>query len=153
VVTMSRLEPYLPVVTALLALIGFLTLSSAVTDQQDLTRQAVYFVVGLVGCVALFWLGPARIDRLTVPLYLVTLLLLVLVLVFGEEVNGAKRWLEFGPVRLQPSEVAKVAIILLLARSSAGRRACASGGTSAQRSSSACRSCWCCSDRTWAAPW
>lgn len=115
-VPMSRLEPYLPVVTALLALIGFLTLSSAVIDQQDLTRQAIYFLVGLVGCVALFWLGPARIDRLTVPLYLVTLLLLVVVLVFGEEVNGAKRWLQFGPVRLQPSEVAKVAIILLLAR-------------------------------------
>jgi rod shape determining protein RodA len=40
------------------------------------------------------------------------MVLLVAVLVFGEEINGAKRWLEFGPARVQPSELAKVALIL-----------------------------------------
>jgi len=112
----SRLEPYLPVLVALLALVGFVTLASAAPDQSYVTRQALWFVAGLVGTVALFWLGGERIDKLTLPLYLVTLVLLVAVLVFGEEINGAKRWLEFGPARVQPSELAKVALILLLGR-------------------------------------
>jgi rod shape determining protein RodA len=113
---MSRFEPYLPVVVVLLALIGFVTLSSAVSDTRDITRQAVYFGIGVVGCVAMFLFGRRRIERLTLPLYAVTLVLLVVVLVFGEEVNGAKRWLQLGPVRLQPSELAKIAIILVLSR-------------------------------------
>ncbi len=113
---MSRLEPYLPILVVLLALIGFVTLSSAVTEPQDLTRQGVYFVVGLVGCVAMFWVGGQRLDRLSLPLYLVTLVLLVVVLAVGEEINGAKRWLQVGPVRLQPSELAKVAVIMVLGR-------------------------------------
>jgi rod shape determining protein RodA len=46
----------------------------------------------------------------------VTLVLLVVVLAVGEEINGAKRWLQVGPVRLQPSELAKVAVIMVLGR-------------------------------------
>jgi rod shape determining protein RodA len=113
---MSRLEPYLPVVVLLLALVGFVTLSSAVSDDRDLIRQLIYFGIALVGCVVMFVLGGQRIDRFTVPLYVVTLVLLVVVLIVGEEINGAKRWLDLGPARLQPSEIAKVAIILVLAR-------------------------------------
>jgi rod shape determining protein RodA len=113
---MSRLEPYLPILVVLLALIGFVTLSSAVSDPQDLTRQSIYFGVGLVGCVAMFWIGGVRLDRLSIPLYVLTLVLLVVVLIVGEEVNGAKRWLQIGPARLQPSELAKVAVILVLGR-------------------------------------
>jgi len=112
----SRLEPYLPVVVALIALVGFVTLASAAPDASYVTRQAAWFLAGVVGCVAIFLIGGARVDKLTVPLYVVTLVLLVAVLVFGEEVNGAKRWLEFGPARIQPSELAKVALILLLGR-------------------------------------
>ncbi len=113
---MSRIEPYLPVVVGLIALLGLVTLASAAPDQTYVTRQAVWFAVGLVGCVVVFWLGGARLEKLTLPLYLVTLVLLVAVLVFGEEINGAKRWLDLGPARVQPSELAKVAIILVLGR-------------------------------------
>ena len=113
---MSRLEPYLPVIVALIALVGFVTLASAAPDTTYVTRQALWFLAGVVGCVAIFLVGGERIDKLTLPLYLVTLALLVAVLVFGEEINGAKRWLEFGPARVQPSEIAKVALILLLGR-------------------------------------
>ncbi len=113
---MSRLEPYLPVLVALIALVGFVTLASAAPDPSYVTRQAAWFVAGVVGCVAIFWIGGQRIDKLTLPLYALTLVLLVVVLIFGEEINGAKRWLEFGPARVQPSELAKVALILLLGR-------------------------------------
>ncbi len=113
---MSRLEPYLPVIVALIALVGIVTLASAAPDPSYVTRQAAWFVAGVIGCVAIFVIGGERVDKLTVPLYVLTLVLLVAVLVFGEEVNGAKRWLEFGPARIQPSELAKVALILLLGR-------------------------------------
>jgi rod shape determining protein RodA len=113
---MSRVEPYLPVIVVLLALVGFVTLSSAVPDDRDLIRQLVYFGIALVGCVVMFVIGSKHIDRFTVPFYVVTLVLLVVVLAVGEEINGAKRWLDLGPARLQPSELAKVAIILVLGR-------------------------------------
>ena len=112
----SRLEPYLPVVVALIALVGFVILASAAPAEYYVLRQALWFGAGVVGSVILFWLGGERIDKLTWPLYGVTLVLLVAVLVFGEEINGAKRWLELGPARLQPSELAKVALILVLGR-------------------------------------
>jgi rod shape determining protein RodA len=112
---MSRIEPYLPVLVVFLTLMGFFILSSA-APPADVTRQGVYFLVGIVGCAVMFWVGGQRLDRLSIPLYLVTLALLVVVLAFGEEINGAKRWLQYGPIRLQPSELAKVAVILVLAR-------------------------------------
>jgi len=112
----SRLEPYLPVIVALLALVGFVTLASAAPDQSYVGRQGVWFVAGLIGCVTLFWVGGQRLDKLTWPLYALTLVLLIAVLIFGEEINGAKRWLEFGPARVQPSELAKIALILVLGR-------------------------------------
>lgn len=48
--------------------------------------------------------------------YGLTIFLLIVVLLFGKEVNGAKAWVEFGPLRLQPAEFTKVAVSLSLAR-------------------------------------
>ena len=50
------------------------------------------------------------------PLYGLSLVLLVAVLAFGTSVFGAKRWLELGPLRFQPSEIAKIATVFVLAR-------------------------------------
>jgi rod shape determining protein RodA len=55
-------------------------------------------------------------DALAWPLYVVSILLLVLVLVKGSSAMGAKRWLDLGPLHFQPSELAKVATVILLAR-------------------------------------
>ena len=50
------------------------------------------------------------------PIYVVSLLLLVAVDVVGKIGMGAQRWLVIGPMQIQPSEIAKVAVILVLAR-------------------------------------
>src|SRR5690606_38391594 len=50
------------------------------------------------------------------PLYIVTLALLVAVEVAGDIGMGAQRWLDLGPIRLQPSEIMKIALVLVLAR-------------------------------------
>src|SRR5262249_19684992 len=50
------------------------------------------------------------------PIYFVSLLLLVLVLAMGTSAYGARRWIEFGVIKFQPSEIAKIATVLVLAR-------------------------------------
>lgn len=80
-----------------------------------LKRQFVWFAVGTF----LFFLIlhiPYRFYKKIVPLLvLISILLLVSVLLFGEEIKGAKRWLSIGPVTIQPSEFIKLAVIIYLA--------------------------------------
>ncbi len=55
------------------------------------------------------------VARFATPLYLISILLSLAVLLFGDEYNGSRRWLSLGPLSFQPSEFAKVAVILFLA--------------------------------------
>ena len=54
-------------------------------------------------------------QKFAVPAYITALMLSVAVLLVGDEYNGSKRWLSLGPLSFQPSEYAKVALILFLA--------------------------------------
>lgn len=79
-------------------------------------RHGMRFAIGFVGMIVIamfpprFWIGVAY------PVYVVALILLVGVEFFGVTINGSQRWLDIGPLRLQPSEVMKVALVLALAR-------------------------------------
>ena len=73
----------------------------------------------LIGLAAMFFFSriPARAwYRLAWPLYGVSIVLLLSVLVIGQEVNGAKRWINLAGIQFQPSEVAKFTMIVLFAR-------------------------------------
>ena len=73
----------------------------------------------LIGLAAMFFFSriPARTwYRLAWPLYGVSIVLLLSVLVIGQEVNGAKRWINLAGIQFQPSEVAKFTMIVLFAR-------------------------------------
>ena len=89
-------------------------------EQNDsayyLKRQLVFTVLGL-GLMALISIIPYRWWRyLSIPGFLGAVGLIILVIPYGREVNGAKRWLDLAPgVSIQPSEMAKVAIIVLTA--------------------------------------
>jgi rod shape determining protein RodA len=118
---MSGLTLLLPTVSALLLTAGFWTLTSVAP--ADLGRQGVALALGLVLCALLGGLGMARLWAWRWELYLGALLLLVLVLLFGTEVNGARSWLQLGPLPgFQPSELVKLALILALAGTLAKRQ-------------------------------
>jgi cell division protein FtsW len=80
-----------------------------------LKRQAAYALLGVVALAVLSRTDFRRLRYLVPPLLLASFALLVAVLVIGTPVNGAKRWLTFGPATLQPSELAKLALALWVA--------------------------------------
>lgn len=90
------------------------------TTTRYLQKQLVCGVIGLVAMFiasripAEFWLKVAW------PLYGISIVLLLSVLVFGESVNGAKRWINIAGVQFQPSEIAKFTLILLFAKLTRG---------------------------------
>ena len=122
--------PFLALVLLLLTL-GLVMLYSASYAQSEydtgyaistryLQKQAVCAAIGLA---AMFFFSriPAILwYRLAWPLYGVSIVLLLSVLVIGEEVNGAKRWINLAGLQFQPSEIAKFTMILLFARLTRG---------------------------------
>jgi len=89
-----------------------------------LQRQLLAAGIGLALLVAALKLGHQRVALLAYPLLAATVFLMVLVAVpgLGRQAGGAQRWLDLGLFRFQPSEAAKVVLILYLARSLARKR-------------------------------
>lgn len=79
-------------------------------------KQAVWFLVALVAGVVVLLLDASLWHKTAYYLYGGAVLLLLITLLFGAEVNGAKAWFKFGPVQLQTMEFAKIAIALACAR-------------------------------------
>lgn len=86
-------------------------------------KQAGWAVAGLVGFLGCSQVPYDKLARRAGVLWGVGLVALALVLVVGTKVNGARSWFALGPVRLQPSEFVKYALVLLLARTVARRGA------------------------------
>ena len=112
------------VVVLLLVIIGLIILysTSAYNGQVKfhdsfyyLKKQAFATSLGLALMYAMANIDYHVWERFTVPAYIVAILLSIAVFFFGDEYNGSKRWLSFGPLSFQPSEFAKVAVILFLA--------------------------------------
>ena len=80
-----------------------------------LKKQGFATLVGLLGMVIISRIDYHRWVPFAIPGYLMAIFLSVAVMLFGDEYNGSKRWLSFGPFSFQPSEFAKVAVILFLA--------------------------------------
>ena len=118
--------PFLFLIMLLLA-VGLAMLWSASYAQSEydtgyaistryLQKQAVCAAIGLVA-MYFFSRIPAEVwFRLAWPLYGISIALLLSVLVIGQEVNGAKRWINIAGIQFQPSEIAKFTMIVLFAR-------------------------------------
>ncbi len=122
--------PFLALVLLLLTL-GLVMLYSASYAQSEydtgyaistryLQKQAVCAAIGLAAMFFFSRIPAVLWYRLAWPLYAVSIVLLLSVLVIGEEVNGAKRWINLAGLQFQPSEIAKFTMILLFARLTRG---------------------------------
>jgi len=78
-------------------------------------RQMVWAVMAYIGLLVAVRFPLRYLENVALPIFVVSLALLALVLVVGPHIGGAQRWLLIGPIRFQPSELAKVATILFLA--------------------------------------
>lgn len=108
-------DPYLVFSVALLCLTGLVGIYSATYKGGVSTlfvKQSLYLLVGWCVLVVLSRVNFRVIYDLAPAVYFANLLLLVLVPLFGKTVYGAKRWLDLGPINLQPSEFFKFSLAL-----------------------------------------
>ncbi len=80
-----------------------------------LERQATYALLGIAGMLVLSRWNYARLRTLAPTLVVCSLVGCAAVLVLAHPINGARRWISFGPASFQPSEVAKLALAVWLA--------------------------------------
>ena len=79
-------------------------------------RQSIWLIIGLLAMVAVSAINVDIIKKYTVHIYIITLILLVLTLLIGFVGNGAQRWISIGPITVQPSEIAKMSMTMMLAK-------------------------------------
>ena len=122
--------PFLGLLLALL-LVGLTMLYSASYAQSQydtgytvstryLQKQAACAAIGLVAMAILSRVPPSFWFRSAWQLYGISIALLLSVLLFGESVNGARRWINIAGLQFQPSEIAKFTLIVLFARLTKG---------------------------------
>jgi rod shape determining protein RodA len=104
-----------------LMMIGLATLFSAVKAGTEVAsrlyiKQAIWFGGGIIAMVASFTFNYRRLERWGPVVYGFSMAMLVAVLALGRVVSGSRRWLTLGPISIQPSEFAKIALVIILAR-------------------------------------
>ena len=112
---MPHADPWLLPLAALLCALG---LTEIYRLQPTLARdQSVWIVVGLAGFVALVFLvrDVRRLENYKYLLGLTALALLAVTMVVGTTINGAKLWIRFGGVQVQPGEFSKILLVVFLA--------------------------------------
>ncbi|MEQ1668160.1 MAG: rod shape-determining protein RodA [Sulfuriferula sp.] len=114
--TTSHLDyPLLLLLFALMLLSLFLQYSAAGEDSGKLLAHGINMLVALGIMVIVANVPPQYLLALAVPLYTMGVILLIGVALFGDVVNGSRRWLHLGVTRIQPSEIMKIAMPLMLA--------------------------------------
>ena len=120
---LARQWPLLAAVAAL-SLVGLFTVAEATPGKA--ASQVVYLGVAVAGMAIFQAVNYAKLGRLSAPFYLSSLLLIGVTLVGAKlpqpfdalvpKINGASNWIRLGPFSLQPAELMKVSLIMLLAR-------------------------------------
>lgn len=108
-----------PLLAGLLGLCGIgllLAYSAGGGAMAALESQGARVAIGLTLALLAAQVPLGWLQRLAAPAYLLTVVLLVVVDAIGAIGHGAQRWLELGPLRFQPSELAKLAVPLMVAR-------------------------------------
>lgn len=99
---------------AALNIIGILAIGSARESVQD--KQIMGMILGVFIMLIISLLDYSFLLKLYWVFYILNLSLLVMVMLFGERINGAQRWVEIAGIQFQPSETAKILLILFYAQ-------------------------------------
>ena len=108
----SRIDHLQPLLVGMLAVLGLMTIFSA---HADWPRQVLWIALGVAAYCAAAAFDYTRLRRLAVALYAGMLLMLVAVHLVGRTALGARRWLSVGGFPLEPSELSKLLLVLVLA--------------------------------------
>jgi len=96
--------------------IALIVLYSASGQSLDRMGAQVVNIIVAFGVLLVFSnIPPQHLQRIAVPVYLLGMLLLIGVFLFGDISKGARRWLDLGVARIQPSELMKIAVPMMLA--------------------------------------
>jgi rod shape determining protein RodA len=107
--------PLVGMVLLLLILSSAVVFSATDGNMDKLTAHFVNMGVALTAMLAMTMLPPQRMMQFALPIYLLGVVLLVGVALAGDVVNGARRWLNLGVTRIQPSELMRLGVPLMLA--------------------------------------
>lgn len=114
----------LVILVTILSIIGVFIVGSAREDYQFRQLQGV--LLGLVVMLIVSLIDYSWILKFYWLMYIVNIVMLIAVLLFGENVNGATRWLNLGFIQFQPSDLTKIILILFFARFLSDRESCIS---------------------------
>lgn len=112
------------ILTVILAVFGSLMVFSAGSAYAEfryddrfffVKRQALWLIIGIAVMLIASRVKPEVYFAVTPYLFAITIALLILVLAVGFVGNGAQRWINIGPITIQPSEIAKMTIVMMLA--------------------------------------
>ncbi|ARC54695.1 rod shape-determining protein RodA [Candidatus Riesia sp. GBBU] len=104
------------IITIIVTYGTLITLSASEKNIHIITQKLVQVAIGVVVMIISTYISARSYKNSALVLYFICLILLILVEVFGETTNGAKRWLNIGIIRFQPSEISKISIPLLIAK-------------------------------------
>ncbi len=119
-VTEGSIDPYMIVTTLVLIGFGLVAIWSAdgaraITPSSLVVRQLLFAIIGLPIILLMTAIDYRYMKSLAWIIYLGTLALLALVMVLGQAIGGSTRWIVLGPILIQPSEIAKLGVIISLA--------------------------------------
>src|SRR5487761_1986850 len=109
----APIDAPLMVLALLLLAYGLVVLASA--SPERLGNQVLNMLIALVVMRLVAQVPPQRLMYYAPPIFVIGLLLLIAVALFGDVSKGAQRWLNIGVMRIQPSEIMKIAMPLMLA--------------------------------------
>ena len=107
------------VLTFLLVIIGLVlqySLSLSAPGVNFFSKQCIFIAIGFLFFWAIFFIDFRFIKATAFLIYLLSILLLGAVLIFGKYLRGTRGWLDFGFFNFQPAELAKLAAIIILAK-------------------------------------
>jgi rod shape determining protein RodA len=105
----------------IISAIGVMTIFSATRQPAEAVqsplciKQIIWLFVGLCGLILFTSFDYIWLSRVSVPVYIAGIILLVIVLILGRTGMGAQRWISLGPLSFQPSEFFKLILIIMLA--------------------------------------